>query len=71
MKSGSLRYLRFINRTLLDQIPNGVYYVDELLLKTNNRYAQYLTYYMTDFVTGENENTDGCLLIRTLLKLFI
>ncbi|CAH0234571.1 S-adenosylmethionine decarboxylase related protein [Peribacillus simplex] len=49
---------------LLDQIPNGVYYVDELLLKTNNHYAQYLTYYMTDFVTGENENTDGCLLNR-------
>ena len=49
---------------LLDQIPKGVYYVDELLLTTNNHYAQYLTYYMTDFVLGENENTDGCLLNR-------
>lgn len=49
---------------LLDQIPSGVYYVDELLLKTNNRFGQYLTYYMTDFVIGENTKTDGLLLDR-------
>ncbi|WP_419887439.1 S-adenosylmethionine decarboxylase related protein [Neobacillus niacini] len=49
---------------LLDQIPKGVYYVDELLLKTNNQYGQYLTYYMTDFVIGENAKTDGLLLDR-------
>lgn len=46
---------------LLDQIPKGAYYVDELLLKTNNHYGQYLTYYMTDFVRGENKHSDGIL----------
>lgn len=46
---------------LLDQIPKGAYYVDELLLKTENNYGQYLTYYMTDFVIGENKHTDGLL----------
>jgi homospermidine synthase len=49
---------------LLDQIPSGVYYVDELLLKTNNQFGQYLTYYMPDFVIGENTRTDGLLLDR-------
>lgn len=49
---------------LLDQIPKGVHYVDELLLKTNNQFGQYLTYYMTDFVIGENAITDGLLLDR-------
>ncbi|MEK4485586.1 S-adenosylmethionine decarboxylase related protein [Psychrobacillus sp. FSL H8-0484] len=46
---------------LLDQIPKGAYFVDELLLKTNNHYGQYLTYYMTEFVTGENKHSDGLL----------
>lgn len=46
---------------LLDQIPKGAYYVDELLLKTTNHYGDYLTYYMTDFVTGENKHSDGLL----------
>ena len=46
---------------LLDDLPNGAYYVDELLLTTTNRYGKYLTYYMTDFVTGENAQTDGLL----------
>jgi homospermidine synthase len=49
---------------LLDQIPKGVYYVDELLLKTNNHFGQYLTCYMTDFVIGENHKSDGMLLKR-------
>lgn len=49
---------------LLDQIPKGVYYVDELLLKTNNKFGHYLTSYMTDFVIGENTKTDGLLLDR-------
>lgn len=49
---------------LLDEIPNGVYYVEELLLKTKNRFTQYLTHYMTDFVSGENRNSDGLLLQR-------
>jgi homospermidine synthase len=49
---------------LLDAIPKGVYYVDELLLNTQNRYGEYLAYYMTDFVKGENPQTDGLLLNR-------
>lgn len=49
---------------LKDDIPKGVYYVDELLLKTNNHYGAYLKHYMTDFVTGENNGTDGLLLQR-------
>ncbi len=46
---------------LLDQIPKGAYYVDELLVKTNNHFGDYLTYYMTDFVRGENMLSDGLL----------
>lgn len=46
---------------LLDQMPKGAFYVDELLLKTENHYGKYLTYYMTDFITGENKQTDGLL----------
>lgn len=49
---------------LMDEIPTGVYYVDELLLQTTNRYGHYLTYYMTDFVKGENDHTDGLLFQR-------
>jgi saccharopine dehydrogenase-like NADP-dependent oxidoreductase len=49
---------------LLDPIPNGVYYVDELLMKTKNNFGQYLSCYMTDFVVGENNKTDGLLLNR-------
>ena len=46
---------------LLDEIPKGAYYVDELLLKTNNHYGDYLTYYMRDFVVGENQHSEGLL----------
>ncbi|MEH7014236.1 S-adenosylmethionine decarboxylase related protein [Neobacillus niacini] len=49
---------------LLDQIPKGVYYVDELLLETKNHFGHYLSCYMTDFVYGENNKTDGLLLNR-------
>ncbi|MEH7095647.1 S-adenosylmethionine decarboxylase related protein [Neobacillus vireti] len=49
---------------LNDSIGNGVYSVDELLLKTNNHYGQYLSYQLTDFVCGENAQTDGLLLER-------
>jgi hypothetical protein len=38
--------------------------VDELLLKTNSHYGKYLKYYMTEFITGENQQTDGLLLQR-------
>ncbi|MEH6942549.1 S-adenosylmethionine decarboxylase related protein [Bacillus sp. JJ722] len=53
-----------LSTLLLDTIPNGVYYVDELLVKTNNQFGNYLTHYMTDFVVGENKTTDGLLLNR-------
>lgn len=45
----------------LDDLPMGIYYVDELLLNTESKYGEYLTYYMTDFVTGENKGSDGML----------
>lgn len=49
---------------LLDNLPNGVYYVDELLLETNSKYGTYLKNYMKDFVIGENNKTEGLLLDR-------
>ncbi|MHB8125022.1 MAG: S-adenosylmethionine decarboxylase related protein [Desulfitobacteriaceae bacterium] len=53
-----------ISTLLLDNLPQGIYYVDELLLKTNTKYGKYLTYYMTDFVVGENNTSQGSLLQR-------
>ncbi|MFJ7511061.1 hypothetical protein ACIQW7_16535 [Peribacillus simplex] len=38
--------------------------MDELLLNTNNHYGQYLAFYMTSFVIGENNHSDGPLLYR-------
>lgn len=49
---------------LLDAIPKGVYFVDELLLKTATRYPQYLSRHMTDFVIGKNNQSEGLLLQR-------
>ncbi|MBB3111684.1 homospermidine synthase [Paenibacillus phyllosphaerae] len=49
---------------LLDDIPDGVYWVDELLLQTDSRYGEYLSTYMTTFITGENAASDGLLLDR-------
>jgi hypothetical protein len=49
---------------LLDPLPNGVRYVDELLTETGSRYGEYVQYYMKDFVVGENDTTDGLLLDR-------
>ena len=49
---------------LLDDLEHGAYYVDELLLNTQNHFGDYLTYYMKDFVIGENKQTDGLLLER-------
>lgn len=46
---------------ILDDFPLGIYYVDELLLNTESKYGKYLTYYMTDFITGKNNETDGLL----------
>jgi len=53
-----------ISTLLLDNLPQGIYYVDELLLKTNTNYGKYLSYYMTDFVIGENNTSQGSLLQR-------
>lgn len=49
---------------LLDDLPLGCYFVDELLLNTDSKYDQYLSYYMKDFVIGENHTTDGLLFDR-------
>jgi hypothetical protein len=49
---------------LLDEIPNGLYYVDELLTKTTTDYGRYVSYYMKDFTIGENAGSDGTLLNR-------
>ncbi|WP_079912700.1 S-adenosylmethionine decarboxylase related protein [Paenibacillus sp. 32352] len=53
---------------LLDDIPNGVHYVDKLLLQTDTGYGRYLSRYMNHFVTGENKGTDG-LLLKRLIKM--
>jgi homospermidine synthase len=52
---------------ILDDLPIGIYYVDELLLNTESKYGEYLTYHMTDFVTGENKDSDGLLYQRMKL----
>ncbi|MGG3916439.1 S-adenosylmethionine decarboxylase related protein [Rossellomorea vietnamensis] len=49
---------------LLDPLPNGVKYVDELLIETNSRYGEYVRYYMKEFIVGKNHTTDGLLLNR-------
>jgi homospermidine synthase/S-adenosylmethionine/arginine decarboxylase-like enzyme len=49
---------------LLDYIPQGIYYVDELLLKTSSNYGKYLSYYMKEFVVGENDKSEGSLMDR-------
>lgn len=46
---------------ILDDIPKDIFYVDELLLNSESKYGEYLTYHMTDFVTGENKDSDGLL----------
>lgn len=53
-----------VSTLLLDDIPQGVYFVDELLLHTNVGYGKYLSYYMKDFIIGENNGSDGLLLDR-------
>lgn len=49
---------------LLDSLPKGTYFVDELLINTESKYGSYLKQHMTKFVYGENEKTDGYLLQR-------
>lgn len=49
---------------LLDRVPLGIYYVDELLLSTECNYGKYLSHYMHEFVIGVNAGSDGLLLQR-------
>lgn len=50
---------------LLETIPKGVYYVEELLKMDNKRdYGKYVTQFLTDFVIGENHQSDGGILDR-------
>lgn len=49
---------------ILDSLPVGCYAVDDLLRQTSSRYGQYVSYYMKDFVLGENPKTDGLLFDR-------
>lgn len=51
---------------LLDDIPQGIYYVDELLVSTNNNYGKYLSYYLDKFIIGENNHCDGDLINRLI-----
>lgn len=53
-----------ISTLLLDHLPQGIYYVDNLLLKTQTNYGKYLSYYMTNFWVGENKTSQGSLLQR-------
>jgi hypothetical protein len=53
---------------LKDSIPDGVYYVDELLTSCQTNYGDYLSYYMKEFVTGRNNKTDGLLLERIRIR---
>lgn len=53
---------------LLDELPKGIFWVDELLLQTNSKYGQYVTYHLNEWVTGENNNTDGLLLDRRIAR---
>ena len=49
---------------VLDNIPQGIYYVDELLINTKNNYGKYISYHLNSFITGENNHSDGDLLNR-------
>lgn len=49
---------------MLDSVPNGVHYVDELLLAGGSRYGEYVSQHMKTFVRGTNDRSDGLLLQR-------
>jgi homospermidine synthase len=50
---------------LLDNVPVGVHYVDELLVSGNAcAYGNYVARYMTPFVSGTNPESDGLLIQR-------
>ncbi|WP_373233064.1 S-adenosylmethionine decarboxylase related protein [Cohnella sp.] len=49
---------------LLDPVPRGVHYIDELLQIGGSRYGDYLSTHMKTFVRGTNDRSDGFLLQR-------
>lgn len=50
---------------LLETIPKGVYFVEEVLKMDNNiDYGKYVSQFIPDFVIGENPQTDGFILDR-------
>lgn len=55
-----------ISTLLLDAVAPGVYWVDELLKTYGQecRYGDYLSYYMSQFVIGSNDKSEGMLLDR-------
>lgn len=54
---------------LLDNLPFGAHYVDELVFNLQSNYEKYLTYYMKDFIYGENHKSDG--LLHDRMKKFV
>ncbi|KIL36612.1 S-adenosylmethionine decarboxylase related protein [Cohnella kolymensis] len=50
-----------LSSILLDPLPKGAHYVEELLQTGKSKYENYLTYYMKDFVRGTNPRSDGLL----------
>lgn len=49
---------------LLDNIPQDIFYIDDLLINTNSNYGKYLSYHLDKFVVGENNFSEGDLLSR-------
>lgn len=49
---------------LNDNIPQGIYYIEQLLEKCNSNYGKYLSYHLGECIIGENNNSDGNLLNR-------
>lgn len=49
---------------LLEAVPKGVHWVDELADAELNAYGNYVPYFMKPFVRGTNAGTDGLLLQR-------
>ena len=50
---------------LLETLPKGVYYVEELLeINKNSSYGKYVMQFLKDFTVGENNQSDGGILDR-------
>lgn len=49
---------------LHDNLPRGLYYVDELLMQTKSKYGSYAGYHLGPCVIGENSTSDGNLFDR-------